>query len=111
MLEIARDRTKDQSHIEYKHGNIENLSFLYDASFDIVISNMVLGNLPGYELAIAKANRLLAIDGSLIRMKTVMLTMSTVGIIRRNLLMAYRLIRSPSYINLIFSPEAYTEVL
>lgn len=59
MLEIAGERTESDFNIEYKHGNVEKLHFLKDASFDIVISNMVLMDLPGYELVIEEANRLL----------------------------------------------------
>ncbi len=63
MLEIARDRTQKNLDISYKHGNMGNLSFLKDMWFDIVVSNMVLGDLPRHERAIAEANRVLAPNG------------------------------------------------
>lgn len=66
MLEIARDRTQDDLDIEFQHGNMEGLDLLEDASFDVVVSNMVLMGLPKHELAIAEANRLLVSDGSFI---------------------------------------------
>lgn len=66
MLGIARERTESQLDIVYKHGNMENLDLLEDASFDIVVSNMVLVDLPQHELAIAEANRLLVSDGNFV---------------------------------------------
>ena len=66
MLELARDRTEDHLDIEYKHGNMENLHSLKGAPFDIVVSNMVLGEVPEYELAVAEVNRLLVSNGSFI---------------------------------------------
>jgi len=66
MMEIAKERTEDHLDIQYEHGNMEDLNFLKDSSFDIVVSNMVLGDLPGYELAVAEVNRILVSNGHFI---------------------------------------------
>jgi len=66
MLEIAKERTENHLDIQYKHGNIEHLDFLEDASFEIVVSNIVICDLPEYELAIAEAHRLLVPNGSFV---------------------------------------------
>ena len=63
MLEIAGKRTPTEMAVEYRHGNFEDLSFLDDASFDIIVSNMALQDLCDYESAIKEAHRLLAPDG------------------------------------------------
>jgi len=66
MIEIAGERTESRFDIKFRHGNIENLDFLKNESFDIVVSNMALMDLPEYELAINEANRLLVHDGNFI---------------------------------------------
>jgi ubiquinone/menaquinone biosynthesis C-methylase UbiE len=63
MLEIARARTPGAAAIEYRHGNFEKLSFLCARSFDIVVSNVVLQDLAGYEAAIGEAYRVLRPGG------------------------------------------------
>ncbi len=59
MLEIARERTPSDYAIEYYYGNCENLDFLEDESFDIIVSNMVLQDLFDYEKAVTEMYRLL----------------------------------------------------
>jgi len=63
MLEIARARTAADVALEYRHGNFEKLSFLRAGSFDIVVSNVVLQDLAGYEAAIGEAHRVLRPGG------------------------------------------------
>lgn len=66
MLEIAQKRTPESYPIEYYHGNCENLDFLESEAFDIIVSNMVLQDLPDYEKALNEMNRLLVENGVLI---------------------------------------------
>lgn len=49
MLEIAKKSTSNDLGIQYRHGNCENLFFLEDNSFDIIVSNMVIQDLANYE--------------------------------------------------------------
>ena len=62
MLEIAKERTAFELPIDYRHGNCEDLYFLEDKSFDIIVSNMVIHDLPNYEIAFQEMQRLL-VDG------------------------------------------------
>ncbi|WP_202081185.1 class I SAM-dependent methyltransferase [Caldalkalibacillus salinus] len=62
MLEIAKDRTPKSLDIRYEHGNLEDLSFLEDQSFDLIVSNMVIQDLSEYDRAINEMYRLL-VDG------------------------------------------------
>lgn len=66
MLEIARKRTPEGYPIDYHHGNCENLDFLESEGFDIIVSNMVLQDLPDYERALSEMSRLLVRNGLLI---------------------------------------------
>ncbi|RCK09638.1 class I SAM-dependent methyltransferase [Bacillus licheniformis] len=59
MLEIAKERTPDGLHIHYRHGNCEDLHFLDEQSFDIIISNMVIQDLANDEKAFQEMHRLL----------------------------------------------------
>ncbi|MEH7121882.1 class I SAM-dependent methyltransferase [Bacillus sp. JJ1773] len=62
MLEIAKERTPIDLRIDYRHGNCEDLLFLEDNSFDLVVSNMVIQDLANYEKAFQEMYRLL-VDG------------------------------------------------
>ncbi|MFB4211486.1 class I SAM-dependent methyltransferase [Shouchella sp. JSM 1781072] len=62
MIEIAKGRTPQHLSIEYKHGNCEDLDFLGDERFDLIISNMVIQDLPNFEKAFQEMYRLL-VDG------------------------------------------------
>ncbi len=62
MIEIAKNKTERNLQIEYYHGNCEKLNFLADQTFDIIISNMVIQDLPDYQSAIKEMYRLL-VDG------------------------------------------------
>ncbi|WP_182069501.1 class I SAM-dependent methyltransferase [Bacillus haynesii] len=66
MLEIAKERTPDELHIHYRHGNCEDLHFLDDQSFDIIISNMVIQDLANDEKAFQEMHRLLKDGGCFI---------------------------------------------
>lgn len=66
MIQLAQNRTPLELNIEYKHGNCENLNFLQDKRFDLIVSNMVIHDLPNYELAISEMYRLLADQGCFI---------------------------------------------
>ena len=63
MLEIARRRTPAHYSIVYYYGNCEDLDFLESETFDIIVSNMVLQDLPGYKKAINEMYRLLVKTG------------------------------------------------
>ncbi|MFC0274488.1 class I SAM-dependent methyltransferase [Metabacillus herbersteinensis] len=62
MLEIAEQKTSDNLKITYHHGNCENLDFLEEQSFNLIISNMVIQDLENYQEAIQEMHRLL-VDG------------------------------------------------
>ncbi len=66
MLEIARKKTPKELNIEYRYGNCENLDFLDDESFDIIVSNMVIQDLEIYKAAINEMYRLLVSGGSFV---------------------------------------------
>ncbi|MFC6040417.1 class I SAM-dependent methyltransferase [Paenisporosarcina macmurdoensis] len=66
MLEIARKKTPKELNIEYRYGNCENLDFLEDESFDIIVSNMVIQDLENYKAAINEMYRLLVNGGSFV---------------------------------------------
>lgn len=59
MLEIAENRTPNDMKIRYEHGNLEELSFLDDRFFDLIVSNMVIQDLSEYDKAINEMYRLL----------------------------------------------------
>jgi 2-polyprenyl-3-methyl-5-hydroxy-6-metoxy-1,4-benzoquinol methylase len=63
MLELAKARTPAHLAITYHQGNCEALAFLEGAQFDVVVSNMVLQDLPDSEAAIAEAYRLVKPGG------------------------------------------------
>lgn len=62
MIEIAKRRTPKELVIDYRQGNCEDLNFLADNSFDLIISNMVIQDLANYEKAFQEMYRLL-VDG------------------------------------------------
>lgn len=66
MLEIAKERTPNELQIDYRHGNCEDLNFLEDESFELIVSNMVIQDLANYEKAFQEMYRLLVDGGSLI---------------------------------------------
>jgi ubiquinone/menaquinone biosynthesis C-methylase UbiE len=63
MLTIARERTPIELEIDYRHANLENLDGLQSGSFDLVLSSMVIQDLPDYEAAIAEIFRVLRSGG------------------------------------------------
>lgn len=66
MIEIAKSRTSNDLQINYMLGNCEELSFLEDKSFDLIVSNMVIQDLANYEKAFQEIYRLLVDDGCFI---------------------------------------------
>ncbi|SHI00352.1 Methyltransferase domain-containing protein [Virgibacillus chiguensis] len=66
MLELAKHRTPVELPIEYHHGNCEDLHFLTNASFDIIVSNMVMQDLANIEKAFHEMYRLLVDGGTFI---------------------------------------------
>lgn len=66
MLEMAESRTSPELDVCYYHGNCESLPFLQAAKFDVVVSNMVIQDLPDYKSAIAEAYRLIKPGGAYI---------------------------------------------
>lgn len=63
MLKMAKSRTPSKLNIRYFHGNCQALPFLEAAQFDIVVSKMVLQDLPDYQAAMAEAYRLIQPGG------------------------------------------------
>ncbi|SDQ44116.1 methyltransferase domain-containing protein [Carnobacterium viridans] len=66
MIEIAQERTPVDLQIKYLRGNCEKLDTLEDNSFDLIVSNMVIQDLPNYENAFREMFRLLVDGGSFI---------------------------------------------
>lgn len=66
MIQLARDKTSEELKISFLHGNCEDLSFLEDKSFDLIVSNMVIQDLSNYESAISEMYRLLVDGGTFI---------------------------------------------
>jgi ubiquinone/menaquinone biosynthesis C-methylase UbiE len=66
MIELATNKTPEELKITFKHGNCEELSFLSDKSFDLIVSNMVIHDLSNYEKAIHEMHRLLVDGGSFV---------------------------------------------
>lgn len=62
MIEIAKKKTPRDLQIDYRYGNCEDLNFLEDKTFDLIVSNMVIQDLADYEKALQEMYRLL-IDG------------------------------------------------
>lgn len=62
MLELAKERTPEDARIQYEYGSCDNLHFLDEKSFDLIISNMVIQDLENYQQAIKEMHRLL-VDG------------------------------------------------
>ncbi|WP_186576743.1 class I SAM-dependent methyltransferase [Aquibacillus kalidii] len=64
MIEIARDRKSMELPIEYRQGNCEDLNFIEENNFDLIVSNMVIQDLANYKQAFQEMYRLL-IDGGI----------------------------------------------
>lgn len=63
MIEIAKRRTTSELNIEIKQANCENLYFLVEETFDLVVSNMVIQDLENYQQAFKEIYRVLRNDG------------------------------------------------
>ncbi|WLR42560.1 class I SAM-dependent methyltransferase [Bacillus carboniphilus] len=66
MIDLAKKRRPEDEPIHYQQGNCEELSFLEDASFDLIISNMVIHDLAHFEKAFQEMHRLLVDGGNFI---------------------------------------------
>lgn len=66
MLKIANERTSEELGIQFFHENCEELSRFEDESFDLIVSNMVIQDLPNYDKAISEMYRLLVDNGSFV---------------------------------------------
>lgn len=66
MIEIARERTSSDLSIQYIRGNCEKMDFLQPKSFNIVISSMVIQDLPDHRAFLHSINTLLRDDGILV---------------------------------------------
>jgi ubiquinone/menaquinone biosynthesis C-methylase UbiE len=66
LLEIARKRTADNLQIEYLHANLEHLDMLNDDTFDIVVSCVVIQDVPDYQAAVKEMYRVLQPGGTCI---------------------------------------------
>ncbi|MFF3926593.1 class I SAM-dependent methyltransferase [Paenibacillus lactis] len=66
MVEVAKRKTPKGSIIEYKHGSCEELNFLSDNCFDVVVSNMVIHDLANHENAFKEIYRVLVNNGTFV---------------------------------------------
>lgn len=66
MIEIAKERTSSDLSIEYICGNCEKMDFLQPKSFNVVISSMVIQDLPDHRAFLHSINTLLKDDGVLV---------------------------------------------
>lgn len=66
MIEIAKERTSTELSIDYRHGNCEDLNFIKDKCFDLIVSNMVIQDLANYEKVFKEMYRLLSDNGCFI---------------------------------------------
>jgi 2-polyprenyl-3-methyl-5-hydroxy-6-metoxy-1,4-benzoquinol methylase len=63
MIEVAKRKTAKETNIDYKHGNCEELPFISDKSFDVVVSNMVIHDLADHQKAFNEIHRVLIPNG------------------------------------------------
>lgn len=63
LLEIAKERTTDDLRIEYLHANLERLDMLRDDTFDVVVSCVVIQDVPDYQAAVKEMYRVLRPGG------------------------------------------------
>ncbi|KAA1191458.1 class I SAM-dependent methyltransferase [Paenibacillus sp. B2(2019)] len=66
MITIAKSKSPEELKINFHHGNCEDLSFLQNESYDLIVSNMVIHDLSDYEMAIHEMYRLLVDGGTFI---------------------------------------------
>lgn len=63
LLEIAKGRTPNGSKVTYLHANLEALIGMEDRSFDVIVSSMVLQDVPDHASALHEMHRVLKGDG------------------------------------------------
>ncbi len=63
FLEIARRRTPAKLQIDYVHGNLESIDVLVKETFDIIVSCLVIQDVPDYQGAIRELYRVLRPGG------------------------------------------------
>jgi len=66
LLEIAKELTEDNTRINYRHANLENLEILSADSFDVIVSCVVLQDVPDYQTATKEMYRVLRSGGECI---------------------------------------------
>jgi SAM-dependent methyltransferase len=66
MLSLAEERTDLELGVRYLHANCEHLEGFALGSFDVVVSNMVLMDLPDHRAALKSFSRVLAREGTLV---------------------------------------------
>ena len=65
MIEIAQERTPPDTQIEYLLGDCQDMGF-FGESFDIVVANMVMQDLPEYEAVLREVFRVLVPGGKFV---------------------------------------------
>ena len=63
LLDIARERTPDKLGINYLRENLENLSSINDSTFTIIVSCLVLQDVPDHQKAVQEMYRVLQPGG------------------------------------------------
>ena len=66
MLEIAKERTPANLHIDFLQANCEEMDCLKDNTFEFIVSNMVIQDLENYEKVFEEVYRLLIDGGSFV---------------------------------------------
>ncbi|MFW9920830.1 MAG: class I SAM-dependent methyltransferase [Candidatus Thorarchaeota archaeon] len=66
LIEIARDKSPEDLDLDYKVDSICRMESIADASFDIVLCNLVILNVPCFKESLLEFNRVLALKGMLV---------------------------------------------
>jgi ubiquinone/menaquinone biosynthesis C-methylase UbiE len=66
LIEEAQTLTEDGLDVEYRIGNICRLDEVSDSSFDVMLCNLVLLNIPCFEDALSEFYRVLDVRGNLV---------------------------------------------
>ena len=66
LLNIAKERTNANLKIEYCHANLENMEKFLDQTFDIIVSSVVLQDIPNYQATVKEFYRVLQPEGQCI---------------------------------------------
>jgi len=66
LIEIAKSKNTSDARIDYKVENICHMESITDASFDIVLCNLVILNVPCFRDSLLEFNRILGPEGVLV---------------------------------------------